>query len=79
MTLLGASLFSGGTDKELEALHAQNAALQGEFNAMQASSIARHEKATEALEIAERAVSAKRNELEVLKKSLEAQKGKDCR
>jgi hypothetical protein len=79
VTLLGTSLFVDGTDKQIASLQAQNNAMQQAFNEILAKTIDKHEKATDALEIAERAVSAKRNELEFLKKSLESQKGKDCR
>lgn len=72
ITLLGASLFVDGTGKQITTLQAQNNALQQAFNEMIAKTIDKHEKATEELEMAQRAVTEKRNELEVLKKSLES-------
>jgi len=72
ITLLGASLFVDGTGKQITTLQSQNNALQQAFNEMLAKTIDNHEKATEALEMAQREVTAKRNELDILKKSLEA-------
>lgn len=78
IALLGASLFMDGTSKQISSLQAQNNDIQQAFNDMLAKTIDKHEKATDALEMAERAVVAKRNELEVLKKNLLEQK-KSCK